>query len=74
MDGNTTVFINNRLVNRRTYLDWDRTLMGPIMDELGLEQGGANSSDYYKIYSNENLATAQKSLQGIPLNNVEVLK
>ena len=68
MDGNTTVLINNRLVNRRTYLDWDRTLMGPIKDELGLEQGGSNSSDYYKIYSNENLKVAQKSLQGIPLN------
>ena len=67
MDGNSTILINNRLTNRRTYLEWDRTLMGPIMDEVGLEQGGPNSSDYYKLYSNENLTAAQKSLQGIDL-------
>ena len=36
MDGSTTNFINNRLVNRHTYLDWDKTLMGPISDEFGL--------------------------------------
>ena len=47
--------------------------MGPIMDELGLEQGGANSSDYYKIYSNENLETAQKSSQGIKLSKSQVI-
>ena len=41
--------------------------MGPIIDELGLEQGRANSSEYYKVYSNENLTTAQKSLQGVSL-------
>ena len=43
------------------------------MDELGLEQGGANSSDYYKIYSNENLETAQKSSQGIKLSKSQVI-
>ena len=43
--------------------------MGPIKDELGLEQGGANSSDYFKLYSNDNLKIAQKSKQGIPLPN-----
>ena len=67
MDGNSTVFVNNRLTNRKTYLDWDRNLMGPINDEVGLEQGGSNSSEYYKIYSNENLICAQKSEQGIDL-------
>ena len=69
MDGNSTVLVNNRLVNRQTILEWDRTLMGPIKDELGLEQGGANSSDYYKLYSNENLDTAQESRQGIELGS-----
>ena len=67
MDGNTTILVNNRLVNRHTYLDWNKTLMGPIKDELGLEQGGSNSSEFYKIYSNENLISAQKSRQGISL-------
>lgn len=67
MDGVSTILVNNRLVNFRTYLDWDRDIMGPIKDELGLEQGGANSSDYYSIYSNDNLTAAQDSLQGVKL-------
>ena len=48
-------------------------LLGPIKDEQGLEQGGANSSDYYKIYSNENLSTAQNSEQGVKLSNFQVI-
>ena len=47
--------------------------MGPIKDEHGVEQGGTNSGDYYKIYSNENLVTAQKSSQGIDLGNSLVI-
>ena len=73
MDGNTTNFINHRLQNRLTYIDWDNNIMGPIEDEHGVEQGGTNSSDYYKIYSNENLITAQKSSQGIDLGNSIVI-
>ena len=73
MDGNSTVFVNERLTNRSTYLDWDRNLMGPIRDEVGLEQGGSNSSEYYKIYSNENLTSAQKSEQGIDLGHSQII-
>ena len=73
MDGNTINLINNRLKNRLTYIDWDKNIMGPIRDEHGVEQGGINSSDYYKIYSNENLTNAQKSLQGIHLGNSLVI-
>ena len=43
--------------------------MGPIKDELGLEQGGCNSSDGYKIYNNELLETVQKSRQGVDLGD-----
>ena len=52
---------NLRLGNRLTYCHWDGLLMGPIHDELGVEQGGPNSSDHYKIYNNEQLAVAQES-------------
>ena len=69
MDGNSTILVNNRLVSRRTYLEWDRTLMGPIRDKVGLEQGGPNSSDYYKLYRNENLTAAQESVQCIELGS-----
>ena len=33
--------------------------MGPISDERGLEQGGVNSSDFYKIFGKEQLESAQ---------------
>ena len=42
--------------------------MGPISDEHGLEQGGNNSGDLYKIYNNELLKNVQKSALGIPLS------
>ena len=38
------IIVNNRLHNRKTYVDLNCVLMGPIHDELGLEQGGTNSS------------------------------
>ena len=69
MNGNTTNYINKRITNRVTYIDWERRIMGPISDELGLEQGGANSSDLYKIYSNDHLKTAQNSHQGVNIGN-----
>ena len=73
MDGNTTNYINNRLTNRITYIDWDKSILGPIKDEQGLEQGGIKSSDLYKVYSNENLTTAQNSAQGVDLGGSQVI-
>ena len=69
MEGNTTIYMNQRLINRLTYLEWDKSLMGPIRDEHGLEQGGSNSSDLYKLYNNELLKNTQKSKLGIQLRN-----
>ena len=46
--------------------------MGPIADECGVEQGGINSSDFYKVYNNEQLDLAQKSGFGVPLGPVIV--
>ena len=50
-NGHALLYLNNRLENRTTYIDWSGTLMGPFDDEPGLEQGGVSSSDHYKIYS-----------------------
>ena len=50
-----------RLGSRRTFISWDGKLMGPIHDQRGVEQGGPNSSDHYKIYNNEQLREAQDS-------------
>ena len=60
------LFLNNRLANRKTFLDWNGELMGPIDDEQGLEQGGVNSSDLYKIFGKEQLSLAQSSSLGVP--------
>ena len=66
------LYLNNRLSNRQTYVDWNGTLMGPINDGQGLEQGGTNSSDYYKIFAREQLELAQRSKLGIPLGDLTV--
>ena len=64
-NGEALMYINNRLSNRKTFVDWEGELMGPINDERGLEQGGVNSSDFYEIYGKEQLETAQDSALGV---------
>ena len=56
-----------RLGSRQTFISWDGQLMGPIHDQRGVEQGGPNSSDHYKIYNNEQLREAQNSGLGSSL-------
>ena len=46
--------------------------MGPIHDEQGLEQGGVSSTDFYKIFGQEQLLTAQASSLGVPLGPLTV--
>jgi hypothetical protein len=70
--GHSLLYLNNRFQNRNTFIDWQGHLMGPIADERGLEQGGVNSSDHYKIFSKEQLHTAQESNLGVPLGNLTV--
>ena len=56
--GHSLLYLDARIDNRVTYIEWDKTLMGPINDEQGVEQGGPNSTEEYKIYNNEQLTTA----------------
>ena len=65
-------YFNHRLANRTTYCQWDGQLMGPIKDQVGEEQGGPNSSKFYKIYNNEQLTTAQDSCLGVTVENLHV--
>ena len=60
--------IDQRLKSRRTYCEFDKQMMGPIIDTRGLEQGGVFSSDAYKIYNNEQAMSAQSSLLGVSIN------
>ena len=66
------LYINSRLANRRTFVEWDKVLMGPIHDSLGVEQGGVNSDKLYKLCNNVQLSTAQRSGLGLNLGSVVV--
>ena len=43
--------------------------MGPAVDTTGFEQGGVNSSDYYKLYNNSQLDTAERSGLGADIGS-----
>ena len=57
--------LNSRLASRLTFPEWDKVLMGPIRDSLGLEQGGVNSDKLYKLCNNNQLSAAQLSQLGV---------
>ena len=61
------IYLNNRLEYRRTFPQWSTTLMGPIQDKRGLEQGAVNSDRLYKLGNNAQLKEAQESGLGIDL-------
>ena len=65
--GKELLYINNRLESRKTFAEWEKKLMGPICDELGVEQGNVNSGDFYKIYAKSQLQMAQYSNLGVEL-------
>ena len=63
------MYIIKRLENRITFCEWDKVMMGPINDELGVEQGGVSSSDLYQILNNEQLSVPQETKFGINFAN-----
>ena len=65
-------FIIKRLENRITFCEWDKELMGPIIDEIGLEQGGKNSTELWKVYNNEQLNVPQQTDFGVDIADVHV--
>ena len=69
MKGEAVELVDNRLSNRSTVYEWNKQLLGPAVDETGFEQGGINSGDYYKLYNNEQLDTAQSSCLGVDLGS-----
>ena len=67
--GTALTLIDTRLANRATVYEYDGVLMGPSKDDTGFEQGGINSGDFYKMYNNEQLKTAQKSELGVNIGS-----
>ena len=62
-------YIDNRLASRKTVYEWDGVKMGPARDITGFEQGGINSSDFYKLYNNEQITAAQTSKLGVDVGS-----
>ena len=71
--GKDLVYVSHRLGQRKTFVEWDKKMMGPISDQVGVEQGGVNSGDYYKIYGNKQLLMAQDSCLGVELSRDTVV-
>ena len=63
------LYINSRLKSRKSFIEWDKILMGPIDDTTGVEQGGVNSDRIYKLCNNVQLSTAQRSALGVHLGS-----
>ena len=70
--GQGLIFLDNRLKNRKTYVEWAKVLMGPISDKLGVEQGGILSDRLYKLANNIELILTQESGLGSQLGPVHV--
>ena len=68
--GQGLLYLADRLANRLTFVEWDKCLMGPILDKLGVEQGGVLSDRLYKLANNEQLSTAQLSQLGLVMGNI----
>ena len=67
--GHGLLYINSRLEHRKTFVEWDKVLMGPIKDLVGVEQGGVNSDKIYKLCNNPQLSSAQSSKLGVDLGS-----
>ena len=66
--GHRLLYLDNRLKYCQTFLEWDKRVLGPIHDEVGLEQGGVSSGEHYVANRSENLEGAQDSNLGVPFH------
>ena len=64
------LYLDYRLRNRRTMVEWGKQILGPIRDTQGVEQGGCPSDKLYRLVNNEQLLMADKSQLGIELGSV----
>jgi hypothetical protein len=68
--GQGLVYLDNRMKSRLTYIEWDKILMGPVRDKLGVEQGGINSDRLYKLANNKELKITQQSAPGLKIGDI----
>ena len=51
-----------------TYIEWDKQILGPISDTIGVEQGGCASDRIYRLVNNEQVKLAQDTQLGVDLD------
>ena len=66
------LYMANRLATRRTFLQFSSTLMGPIHDQRGVEQGGVNSGDQFQLANNKELVITNNSGLGLNMGETSV--
>ena len=64
------LYLDKRLRSRRTHIEWEKEVLGPIRDTQGVEQGGCASDKIYRLVNNEQLQIAQQSELGVDLGLV----
>ena len=63
------LYIANRLSSRKTFLKYNTTVMGPIYDSRGIEQGGISSSRLFQLTTDSTIRSLNESRLGIPIGN-----
>ena len=66
------VYLDARLASRRTFPQWDTTIMGPIHDLRGMEQGAVNSDRLYKLCNKSQLLEALSSGLGASIGDIVI--
>ena len=66
------LYMANRLATRRTFLEFSSTLMGPIHDQRGVEQGGVYSGDQFQLVNNEELIVTNTAGLGLNMGEISV--
>ena len=66
------LYMARRLESRRTFLQYQHSLMGPIDDDRGVEQGGIKSNRQFQLVSDNELEAANSSGLGIPIGDTNI--
>ena len=64
------LYLAHHLSSRMTYLKHNTTVMGPIHDGRGVEQGGISSSKMFQLTTDNELCTLNSTGLGIPLGSM----
>ena len=70
--GERLLYLDNRLKHRKTFVEWDHRVLGPINDEQGFEQGGISSGDLYTVYNADQLSIPTDAGLGVNLEVAEI--